>query len=568
MREAILYNRQAGRLQILCNQLAPSASNESMQIVENQTLETEYLPLSSIPHTTRLFDDYLHHFDRVKQFYAQPPLRQDWWADEIKKIQYPAERRKAVAAILERQNREFGAGEKTLSNIQRLREGATAVVTGQQVGLFGGPMFCILKALTAVTMAEKAGAVPVFWLATEDHDLEEINTVNLPAGDHLQKFTVNVPHQEGAPVGTIAFTDEITAAVAQVEAIFGKSEISELLAASYRKGETFGTAFAKFYARIFSDLGIVFLNPLDAELHRVAQPVFRAALEKSEEINNALLARNQELETAGYHAQVKVTPSHTLCFYFEDGARIPVRHQDGEFFIGERKLAAAELLQETERCPEKFSANVLLRPLVQDYLLPTLCYLGGPSEIAYFAQIEVVYCNLAGRVTPIVPRIFATLVEPRAAKLLDRYQLSLADMLNAPEKTRELVAARALPDSILKSFDSAAEHLERALALLQGPLEKLDRTLVDAAENAGSKMRYQLQGVRDKAARAEARKNTEVLRHADELITALYPNKELQEREVGAAYFLLKYGRGVVEQIRSAARTGCGEHQVVRVQAG
>jgi bacillithiol biosynthesis cysteine-adding enzyme BshC len=539
-----------------------------MQIVENQTLETEYLPLSSIPHTTRLFDDYLHHFDRVKQFYAQPPLRQDWWADEIKKIQYPAERRKAVAAILERQNREFGAGEKTLSNIQRLREGATAVVTGQQVGLFGGPMFCILKALTAVTMAEKAGAVPVFWLATEDHDLEEINTVNLPAGDHLQKFTVNVPHQEGAPVGTIAFTDEITAAVAQVEAIFGKSEVSELLAGSYHKSETFGTAFAKFYARIFSDLGIVFLNPLDAELHRVAQAVFRAALEKSEEINNALLARNQELEAAGYHAQVKVTPSHTLSFYFEDGARIPVRHQDGEFFIGERKLAAAELLQETERCPEKFSANVLLRPLVQDYLLPTLCYIGGPSEIAYFAQIEVVYRNLAGRVTPIVPRIFATLVEPRAAKLLDRYQLSLADMLNAPEKTRELVAARALPDSILKSFDSAAEHLERALALLQGPLEKLDRTLVDAAENAGSKMRYQLQGVRDKAARAEARKNTEVLRHADELITALYPNKELQEREVGAAYFLLKYGRGVVEQIRSAARTGCGEHQVVRVQAG
>jgi bacillithiol biosynthesis cysteine-adding enzyme BshC len=539
-----------------------------MQIVENQTLETEYLPLSSIPHTTRLFDDYLHHFDRVKQFYAQPPLRPDWWADETKKIQYPAERRAAVAAILERQNREFGAGEKTLSNIQRLREGAAAVVTGQQVGLFGGPMFCILKALTAVTMAGKTGAVPVFWLATEDHDLEEINTVNLPAGDHLQKFTVKEPHQEGAPVGTIAFTDEITAAVAQVEAIFGKSEISELLAASYRKGETFGTAFAKFYARIFSDLGIVFLNPLDAELHRVAQPVFRAALEKSEEINNALLARNQELEAAGYHAQVKVTPSHTLCFYLEDGARIPVRHKDGEFFIGERKLAAAELLQETERCSEKFSANVLLRPLVQDYLLPTLCYIGGPSEIAYFAQIEVVYRNLAGRVTPIVPRIFATLVEPRAAKLLDRYQLSLADMLNAPEKTRELVAARALPDSILKSFDSAAEHLERALALLQGPLEKLDRTLVDAAENAGSKMRYQLQGVRDKAARAEARKNTEVLRHADELITALYPNKELQEREVGAAYFLLKYGRGVVEQIRSAARTGCGEHQVVRVQAG
>jgi bacillithiol biosynthesis cysteine-adding enzyme BshC len=538
-----------------------------MQIVESPNVETECQPFSSIPHTTRLFDDFLHHFDRVKQFYARPPLREDWWAEEIKKIQYPAERRQAVAAILERQNQEFGAGEKTLANIERLRKGAPAVVTGQQVGLFGGPTFCVLKALTAVLMAEKAGAVPMFWLATEDHDLEEINTVNLAAGDHLQKFTVNVPHREGAPVGSIVFTDEITAAVQQIEALFGKSEISELLAASYRKGETFGTAFARFYTKVFSEMGVVFLNPLDAELHRIAQPVFRIALEKSEEINQALVARNQELEAAGYHAQVKVTPSHTLCFYFEDGARTPVRHQGGEFFIGDRKVATAELLKETERCPEQFSANVLLRPLMQDYLLPTLCYIGGPGEAAYFAQIEVVYRKLAGRVTPIVPRIFATLIEPRIAKLMDRYQLSLTDLFNTPEKNRELVAGRALPDSILKSFDLAAEHVEKALALIQGPLEKLDKTLIDAAENAGAKMRYQLQGVRDKAARAEARKNTEVLRHADELITALYPNKELQEREIGAAYFLLKYGQGILEQIKNAVRTGCGEHQVIRIQA-
>ncbi len=484
------------------------------------------------------------------------------------KIQYPAERRQAVTAILERQNRAFGAGEKTLANIQRLREGAAAVVTGQQVGLFGGPLFCILKALTAVIMAEKAGEVPVFWMATEDHDLEEINTANLPAGDHLQRFTVNVPHREGAPVGTIEFTDEITAAIQQVEALFGPSEISELLATSYRKGETFGTAFAKFYAKVFSDLGVVFLDPLDPELHRIAQPVFRAALEKSEEINQALLERNKELEAAGYTAQVKVTPSHTLCFYLEDGARTPVKHHDKDFFVGERKIAAADMLQETERCPERFSANVLLRPVIQDYLLPTLCYIGGPAEVAYFAQIEVVYRKLAGRLTPIVPRIFATLVEPRQAKLLDRYQISLSDLFNGPEKTRELVGSRALPDSILKSFDQAAEHLEQALTLIQEPLEKLDRTLTDAAENAGSKMRYQLQGLRDKAARAEARKNTEVARHADELVTTLYPNKDLQEREIGSVYFLLKYGLSVVEQIKSAVQAGCAEHQVIRIQTG
>ncbi len=537
-----------------------------MQIVESVALDSKCLPFSSIPHTTRLFEDFLHHFDKVSRFYARSPLAANWWEDERKQIVYPDDRRKAVATVLERQNREFGAGQKTLDNIQRLQDGASVVVTGQQVGLFGGPVFCILKALTAVMLAEKTGSVPVFWLATEDHDLAEVNFINLPASDHLQKFSIDVPHTEGAPVGTIAFDGDISAVVAEVERLFGQSEISELLAACYREGERFGTAFAKFYAKVFADYGVIFLNPADVELHRIAQPVFRAALEKSEEINQGLLQRNQELEAAGYHAQVKVTPSHTLCFYVQDGVRVPVRQQGSEFLIGERRLPAADLLAETERCPERFNANVLLRPIIQDFLLPTLCYIGGPSEIAYFAQIEVVYRRLAGRVTPVVPRISATLVEPRLAKLLERYQLDLAEIFCGPEKLQELIAARALPD-IQKSFDGAAELLEKALALIQPPLEKLDRTLLDAAENAGSKMRYQLQGVRDKAARAEARKNTELQRHADELSTALYPNKELQEREVGAAYFLLRHGTALLPKLKEKLTLGCPDHQIVFLEA-
>ena len=187
-------------------------------------MEYECLPFSSIPHTSRLFDDYLHQFDKVSAFYARSPQIESWWRDEAAKIQYPADRRQAVAAILERQNLGFGASDKALANIQRLRDGAPVVVTGQQVGLFGGPLFCVLKALSAAMHAEKTGAVPVFWLATEDHDYAEISSANLPAADHLQKFSVNVPHKEGAPVGTITFDDEITAAVKQVEALFGNSE--------------------------------------------------------------------------------------------------------------------------------------------------------------------------------------------------------------------------------------------------------------------------------------------------------------------------------------------------------
>lgn len=540
-----------------------------MRMAENRTMDSDCVPTSGIPHTTRLFDDFLHHFDRVRGFYARPPMDRDWWHDEVARIDYPRERRQAVAAILERQNREIEVGEKALANIERLREGAPVVVTGQQAGLMGGPLFCLLKAISVADLAAAAGAVPVFWLASEDHDFEEINFVNLPASDRLQRLSVEVPHVPGAPVGTIVFGDEITAAVEQVGALFGRSEVSELLAGSYRKGENFAGAFARFYARVLGDLGIVFLNPLDPELHRVAQPIYRAALERSGEINQALLERARELEAAGYHAQVKVTPSHTLCFYVEDGVRIPVRQHDNDsrFLIGEREVSRNELLNETERCPENFSANVLLRPIVEDFLLPTLCYVGGPSEIAYFAQVETVYRRLSSRVTPVLPRIFATLVEPRQAKLLDRYGLSLPDLFAGPERLLETIGEKALPKQVMKNFDAAARHLDEDLEGIRGELEKLDRTLLDAAENAASKMHHQLNSLREKAARAETRKSGELQHHAAELSTLLFPNKELQEREVGAAYFLLRHGLGLVETLKQNLKSGCPDHQVVGIGA-
>ena len=477
----------------------------------------------------------------------------------------PPERRSAVAGVLERINRGFGAGAKTMENIQRLRDGAAVVVTGQQVALFGGPLFSLLKVLTVAMIAEKTNAVPVFWLATEDHDLEEVNFAQFPAGDHLQTLRIHPAHTEGAPVGSIAFPEEITGLVDEIEKQFGSSEVLDVLRNCYRAGESFGDAFGKLFSSIFADFGLILLDPRDAELHRMAGPIYRESFIQWKEINQALLERNRELEAAGYHAQVKVTPSHTLCFYLHNGTRIPIRHDSDDFMAGELKFSHEELIAEAENRPERFSANVLLRPIIQDYLLPTLCYAGGPSEIAYFAQVAAVYKHLLGRVTPVVPRIFATLVESRPAKSLERYQLALPDIFRGPEKLRELVAGKALPDSIMKSFDAAAEHLEQALEAIAGPLKTLDSTLADAAENAGSKMRYQIQSLRDKAARAESRKNTETQRHADELSTLLYPNKNLQEREIAGIYFLLKHGAGLLQTLREQLNTDCPNHQVLPV---
>ncbi len=477
----------------------------------------------------------------------------------------PPERRSAVADVLERINRGFGAGAKTMENIQRLRTGSPAVVTGQQVALFGGPLFSLLKVLSVVTIAEKTNAVPVFWLATEDHDLAEINFAQFPSGDHLQTLHIDPPHTEGAPVGTIAFPDEIGGLVDEIEKQFGSSEVLDLVRNSYCSGASFGDAFGKLFTQLFAQFGLILLDPSDIDLHRIARPIYRESFVRWKEINEALLQRDHELEAAGYHAQVKVTPSHTLCFYLHHGARIPLRHDGQDFVAGELRFTHEELVAEAENRPERFSANVLLRPIIQDYLLPTLCYAGGPAETAYFAQVAAVYQKLLGRVTPVVPRVFSTLVESRQAKLLDRYQLTLPDIFRGPEKLREFIAGKALPDSIMKSFDSAGEHLEQALAAITGPLKKLDTTLADAAENAGSKMRYQIQSLRDKAARAESRKNTETQRHADELSTLLYPNKNLQEREIAGVYFLLRHGIALLQTLKEKLNSECPGHQIVPI---
>ncbi|HLJ91170.1 MAG TPA: bacillithiol biosynthesis cysteine-adding enzyme BshC [Candidatus Angelobacter sp.] len=525
-------------------------------------MHPDCLPFTSLPHQTQLFLDFLHHFGKVERFYAPSPFSGPP-AAHLQSHPLPAERRESVAAILERQNRSLGAGTKALENIQRLREGASAVVTGQQVGLLGGPMYALLKAVTATVLAEKSGAVPIFWLATEDHDLAEVSSVHLPATDHLETFSVAPPHKEGAPVGAIAFDEQIAALFAGLKETFGDSDSFELLKRCYAPGSTFGAAFGRLIAELFRETGLVLIDPSDVELHRIARPVFDAALRQWREIDDSVMARNQELEESGYHAQVKVTPSHTLCFYVDEGVRYPLRHDGSAFVADDLKFNQEELLRAVENAPEKFSANVLLRPIMQDYLLPTLCYIGGPAEIAYFAQVEPVYRKLLGRVTPVVSRFSATLIEPRQAKLLERYQMRLADVFCAPEKLREHIAAKVLPDSIMKSFDAADDHVELALKLIQGPLDALDPTLLAAAENAGSKMRHQLQSLRDKAARAELRKNSDMQRQADELSTMLYPNKNLQEREIGAAYFLLKHGTGIVSRLQELLRPGCHDHQVI-----
>ena len=555
--------------------MATVANHETdcLPSVGELSVKVDCLPFTQVPHTTKLFLDFLSYSPKIRGFYPSPPSISDWLTRQTSTKRYDPARRQQVSDALLRQNRSWNSSAKSLANIERFRSGASAVVTGQQVGLFGGPFFSLLKALTAVKLAEEATAagvdsVPIFWLATNDHDLAEVNHTKILSADGLREIATPSRGVDDAPVGTVTFGPEIEGVVKSATDVLGPVPGMDLLRDSYRPGETLGSAFARLFAALFGEFGVVLMDPSDVDFHAIARPIYKAAIERAQEIDEALLARGKELESAGYHQQVKVTPSSTLLFIVKDGARIPIhRRVNGnnslDFLIKEEKVSQEQLLQHIAEKPDDFSPNVLLRPIVQDHLLPTLAYTGGSAEVAYFAQVGVVYEKLLGKVTPIVPRLSATVVEPKVKSLLERYHLELTDAFHGEEALREKVAARTLPDELQAAFDRAAQSLDQSLGAVKNALVRLDKTLVEAAENAASKMQHQLESLRARAARAEVRQSEVIGRHAQQLSNSLFPSKVLQEREIGAIYFLARYGVEFLQTLHNTLQSGCHDHQVV-----
>lgn len=543
------------------------------------SVKAHCLPFSQIPHTTRLFIDLLSYAPQVQPFYPRSPLFSEWLKDEAKKISYHTQRRERVAQILERQNKSWDASAKTLANIDRFRRGAAAVVTGQQVGLFGGPTFSLYKALTAVKLAEEASeggvdAVPVFWLATYDHDLAEVNHVDIPGVEGtLETLIASSEAVPGAPVSSVRFGDEIIPIVEKAAELLGETPAAQFLRNAYRPGETLGTAFARLHSRLFAEWGVIVLDPSDPDLAHLAQPIYRAAVERSGELASSLLERGAKLEAAGYHQQVKVTESSVLLFTTRNDARTPISRRtagdNAEFVLdGEavnEKLSQQQLISEIDSHPERFSPNVLLRPIVEDFLLPTLAYTGGAAEAAYFAQAGVVYEALLGRITPILPRFSATVVEPKSQRLLEKHGVAVTDVFEGPEALRHQIASRNLPRDLQSAFDTAKNSFDQNFSAVKDCLEKLDKTLVDAAETARSKMQHQLEKLYAQAARAEAQKGELVSRHTEILSQALYPNKGLQERAIAGIYFFARYNGDFLHQLYDTISSSCHDHQVIEL---
>ena len=547
---------------------------------EQAGLRVETLPFDQIPQQSKLFLEYLRDAPALRRFYPEAvrshvdlPARRDRVLSS-----YVTDRQQLCAA-LERLNRGWQASEATFRNIRLLAEGdSLAVVSGQQAGLFTGPLYTFYKALSAVKLAEcltqrGVKAVPVFWIATEDHDFAEVASAELINRDcALGKVTVPAElHKEGSPVGLVKLNQSIEGAIENLLKALPNSEfrgdVEKLLRDAYAPGTAYGDAFARMLAALTAKHGLIVFDPMDAELKKLAAPLYSAAARNAPQIAAAIAQRSRELEDAGYHAQV--TPSEDsfpLFVHDETGARYALtRTASGKYRtkVDGQEHSAEEIAEWALREPARFSPNVTLRSVVQDYLLPTITYYGGAAEIAYFAQTSEVYRLLDRPVTPILHRASITMVEKHTWRVLERYNLTLKDFFAGYDQLVAQVVDQYLGKETSEAFDHTTQTFNSELDSLQDKLREVDPTLADALDKGRRKIKYQLDGLRTRFQRAQIGRDEALRRQLERAFDLLYPEKSLQERHINITSLLARHGRYVVDWMFDAIDLGSNEHEIV-----
>jgi len=531
--------------------------------------KAEALPITVVPGLHPLFLDYCQNATAVRPFYpalkANSAPEPGWQARPALPAHWPE-----LLKLLGEQN----PAPATAPALAALSQGAGVVVTGQQVGLFGGPLFTPFKAASALGRARQATAAgkphaAIFWLASEDHDFEEINHVTFPKRRELRKLVYTAKPETARPVGGIVLDESISSLLDETGELIGYSDALEALTAAYQPGRALARAFAEFYSAVFAAQGLLVLDAGSRAIHRLGSSVLRAGIERADELHSALIERNAALVAAGYHAQVAVAPQSSLLFLIDEksGARLALKRlpptaaePKGLWQAGRESYSTADLTGILDSAPERISPSALLRPVFQDFLLSTSLTIGGPAEIAYFAQSAVLFERILGRVTPAEPRFSATLIEPSIAELLHRHELTL-DRLFAQEplSLAQLLAARAMPIEGKQKLAAAGNALEAELAPLLEWMNAQNAGLGHSGKIAAGKMRYQMNRLRRLNANFQLQREEQLGRHAAAISQSLYPGGVLQERLHGAAFYFARYGFELAELLtEQAAQAGTG----------
>ena len=532
------------------------------------------------PWIRRLAADYAYDFRAVASFFSGDPADRAAWADAIVRTQVHERRRDEIAAVIASQQERRQAPARARDAARLLADGRTvAVVTGQQAGLFGGPVFTLLKALTALKLAEQVArdhnvpAVAVFWIDAEDHDWEEVRSCTV-FDDALAPRTVSLPARPGvepAPVATVRLDNSVLDVLAETERILPPTEFRSTIMAALRRAYTPGVgmadAFGRWIEEVLGERGLIVYDSSDPTSKPLVGQVFARELSMPGQTVKLAALAGSDLTARGYHAQVHALDDSLALFHLnqEDGSRRAIRQQDGRFLVGDHQYPAATLVTQATERPAGFSPNVLLRPIVQDTLFPTICYVAGPNELAYLGQLRGVYAHFGVPMPLFYPRATATILDSAALRFLTKYKLPLEALQAQDEAALNELLKTQIPPVVDEAFVASAQAIDTQMTRLIQTLPSLDPTLEGAARSTLERMQRDLQTLHGKMIQAAKRRDETLRRQFIHARALAFPGGHAQERTIGFVSFLNQYGPALVDRLDEELPLDLGRHWIVTI---
>jgi bacillithiol synthase len=543
------------------------------------------IDIRRFPWIRRLAADYAFDYARAAEFFAGNPADPAAWREAIRRTQAHTRDRGAIADIIHAQQRRRGAPPEALAAAAHLRDPHTvAIVTGQQAGLFGGPLFTLLKALTAIGLAKRVRtehgvpAVAIFWIDSEDHDWDEVKVCNVLDGElALRPLSAgNPPEAHHAPVARVRLDESIEATIAELEAALQTTEFSaqmvEGIRQTYRPGAGMADAFGQWVESVLGPRGLIVYDAADPASKPLVAAVFAREIEHAGDTSRLASEAGAALEAKGYHAQATPQPDSVALFHLDPSAslgagqgRQPIRRDGSSLAVGDRTESAEAVLARVRQQPERFSPNVLLRPLVQDTLFPTVCYVAGPNELAYLAQLRRVYEAFGIPMPLIQQRASATVVDSNAMKFLTRHEIPLESLRAQDEAALNELLQSQLPPSVDASLQDALRAVDERMTRVAQEVAQIDPTLEGAARSTLTRMQDDLKKLQAKIIQAAKRKDETLRRQYHHARAQVFPGGHPQEREIGFVYFLNKYGPTLVDRLSDELPLDMGTHWVVTI---
>jgi len=538
----------------------------------------KHVPPSTLDALPDLFVDYCAGADTITDFFPG-----DWRDPQARRTsaEQAADRpvdRDTLADVLAEQNERWSGDRPTDRPIDALRDPESiAIVTGQQVGLFTGPLYTIYKTITTLQLADEWAdrtgrpVVPVFWIEGEDHDLSEVDTAHVFRHNEVVSLSYEADGTSNpGPVGRLALTNEIEETLDRLDEALPSSDfkpdVMEGVRSAYRPGTAVEDAFARLLQSLFSDTGLVFINPDDPRLKALARPLFRRELNDPKTPATRIEATSQALRDRGYHTQVQARP--TNLFWLADGGRRAIDLGDNGHFALRgtgRTLSRSDLMDGLETEPERFSPNVVLRPLMQDLLLPTAAYVAGPGEVSYFAQYGDVY-DWAELDQPLVhPRASVSLVEGKVKKVLDKYDLTVADLSTDLDSLFQDVILDTMEVDVERIFGETTTQMHQLLNGLKPDVETVDGSLGASVEATRAALVEEMEDLKQRTVRAEKRQHDDIRAQLKKARVNLRPDDTLQERRINVLYYLNKYSPSLLSDLQATLDTDTSQHQVVEL---